>query len=153
MHAFVFALLLFAHCGCASDVPVVRCVGSCLVDPHWALHLAPRDRRCVFLYLHALNNLPHCLRISTVAGYGACVEIGLAQEGNAIFADNLQPWIRAFFSLSLTTNLLATCELFSPSGPTLPIPDSRRTMTFSPPWNSAPNDNLPAFAHASFLQC
>ncbi|OJT12260.1 hypothetical protein TRAPUB_11194 [Trametes pubescens] len=48
------------------------------------------------------------LLATAVAGYGACVEIGLAQEGNAIFADNLQPWIRAFFSLSLTTNLLAT---------------------------------------------
>ena len=26
----------------------------------------------------------------------------------AIFAENLQPWIRAFFSISLTTNILAT---------------------------------------------
>ncbi|KAI0351179.1 hypothetical protein OH77DRAFT_1411426 [Trametes cingulata] len=53
--------------------------------------------------------IPSVLLLATaVAGYGACVEIGLAKEGNAIFADNLQPWIRAFFSLSLTTNLLAT---------------------------------------------
>ncbi|KAH9900690.1 hypothetical protein C8Q73DRAFT_742550 [Cubamyces lactineus] len=53
--------------------------------------------------------VPTVLLLATaVAGYGACVEIGLAKEGNAIFAENLQPWIRAFFSLSLTTNLLAT---------------------------------------------
>ncbi|KAI0669111.1 hypothetical protein C8Q78DRAFT_1071091 [Trametes maxima] len=53
--------------------------------------------------------VPCVLLVATaIAGYGACVEIGLAKEGNAIFADNLQPWIRAFFSLSLTTNLLAT---------------------------------------------
>ncbi|KAI8992748.1 hypothetical protein BD414DRAFT_482075 [Trametes punicea] len=53
--------------------------------------------------------IPITLLIATaVAGYGACVEIGLAKEGNAIFADNLQPWIRSFFALSLTTNLLAT---------------------------------------------
>ena len=45
-----------------------------------------------------------------VAGYGACVEIGLVKGVGAIFAENLQPWIRAFFSLSLTTNLIATCE-------------------------------------------
>ncbi|KAL7278438.1 hypothetical protein ACG7TL_007435 [Trametes sanguinea] len=53
--------------------------------------------------------IPITLLVATaVAGYGACVEIGLAKQGNAIFADNLQPWIRSFFALSLTTNLLAT---------------------------------------------
>ncbi|KAL7278439.1 hypothetical protein ACG7TL_007436 [Trametes sanguinea] len=53
--------------------------------------------------------VPVTFLVSTaVAGYGACVEIGLAKQDNAIFADNLQPWIRSFFALSLTTNLLAT---------------------------------------------
>ncbi|CDO76588.1 hypothetical protein BN946_scf184868.g2 [Trametes cinnabarina] len=53
--------------------------------------------------------VPVTLLVATaVAGYGACVEIGLAKQGNAIFAENLQPWIRSFFALSLTTNLLAT---------------------------------------------
>ncbi|KAI9061933.1 hypothetical protein FKP32DRAFT_1612869 [Trametes sanguinea] len=53
--------------------------------------------------------IPVTLLVATaVAGYGACVEIGLAKQGNAIFAENLQPWIRSFFALSLTTNLLAT---------------------------------------------
>ncbi|KAI0820502.1 hypothetical protein BC628DRAFT_1422839 [Trametes gibbosa] len=53
--------------------------------------------------------VPSVMLIATaVAGYGACVEIGLATDGTAVFADALQPWIRAFFSLSLTTNLLAT---------------------------------------------
>ena len=50
----------------------------------------------------------------TVAGYGACAEIGLAKGGDAIFANQLQPWIRSFFSLSLTTNLLATCACRPP---------------------------------------
>ncbi|KAI0632632.1 hypothetical protein C8Q77DRAFT_1118742 [Trametes polyzona] len=48
------------------------------------------------------------LLATATAGFGACVELGLSKEGNAIFAENLQPWIRAFFALSLTTNLLAT---------------------------------------------
>ena len=47
----------------------------------------------------------------------------------AIFAENLQPWIRAFFSISLTTNILATCEcpvsqLLSPLFPLVPLPAS-----------------------------
>ncbi|KAI0328846.1 hypothetical protein GY45DRAFT_1372082 [Cubamyces sp. BRFM 1775] len=45
---------------------------------------------------------------TTVAGFGVCIEIGLTKPGNPIFANNLQPWIRAFFALSLTTNLFAT---------------------------------------------
>ncbi|TBU44153.1 hypothetical protein BD309DRAFT_958987 [Dichomitus squalens] len=53
--------------------------------------------------------LPVILLIATaVAGYGACAEIGMVKGVGAIFAANLQPWIRAFFSLSLTTNLLTT---------------------------------------------
>ncbi|KAM5545500.1 hypothetical protein V8D89_000837 [Ganoderma adspersum] len=53
--------------------------------------------------------LPVTLLLATaVAGYGACVEIGLVKGVGAIFAESLQPWIRAFFSLSLTTNLIAT---------------------------------------------
>ncbi|KAI9061938.1 hypothetical protein FKP32DRAFT_1575162 [Trametes sanguinea] len=53
--------------------------------------------------------LPVLLLIATaIAGYGACAEVGLTQNGNAIFASNLQPWIESFFALSLTTNLLAT---------------------------------------------
>ncbi|CDO76073.1 hypothetical protein BN946_scf184814.g6 [Trametes cinnabarina] len=53
--------------------------------------------------------LPVLLLIATaVAGYGACAEVGLTKNGDAIFASNLQPWIESFFALSLTTNLLAT---------------------------------------------
>ena len=50
------------------------------------------------------------MSFDAVAGYGACVEIGMVKGIGAIFAANLQPWIRAFFSLSLTTNLLTTRE-------------------------------------------
>ncbi|KAI0738215.1 hypothetical protein C8Q80DRAFT_1275742 [Daedaleopsis nitida] len=53
--------------------------------------------------------LPVMLLFATaIAGYGACVEIGLVKGLGAIFAQSLQPWIRAFFSISLTTNILAT---------------------------------------------
>ncbi|TFK90719.1 hypothetical protein K466DRAFT_484278 [Polyporus arcularius HHB13444] len=53
--------------------------------------------------------LPGLLLLATaVSGYGACVEIGMVKGQGAIFAENLQPWIRAFFSISLTTNILAT---------------------------------------------
>lgn len=38
----------------------------------------------------------------------------------AIFAQNLQPWIRAFFSISLTTNILATRKSYSPWFPRRP---------------------------------
>ena len=46
----------------------------------------------------------------SVAGYGACFMFTLIDDAAAIFETNLQPWITSFFSLSLTTNLLATCE-------------------------------------------
>ncbi|KAI0655757.1 hypothetical protein C8Q70DRAFT_413470 [Cubamyces menziesii] len=53
--------------------------------------------------------VPALLVLSTaVTGIGVCVEIGLTKPGNPIFASNLQPWIRTFFALSLTTNLFAT---------------------------------------------
>ncbi|KAI0655778.1 hypothetical protein C8Q70DRAFT_415098 [Cubamyces menziesii] len=53
--------------------------------------------------------VPVLLLIATaIAGYGACVEVGLTKAGDAIFAGNLKPWIESFFALSLTTNLFAT---------------------------------------------
>ncbi len=45
-----------------------------------------------------------------VAGYGACYEFTLIDGTTPIFESNLQPWITSFFVLSLTTNVLATCE-------------------------------------------
>ena len=44
----------------------------------------------------------------TVAGYGAIGEMATSPGLVTIFADNIRPWLRAFFSLSLATNLLAT---------------------------------------------
>ncbi|KAI1793605.1 hypothetical protein LXA43DRAFT_196949 [Ganoderma leucocontextum] len=45
---------------------------------------------------------------TAVAGYGACVEIGLVEGLGIVFAANIAPWGRAFFVLSLTTNVFAT---------------------------------------------
>ncbi len=45
-----------------------------------------------------------------VAGYGACVEIGLVEGYGIIFATNIAPWGKAFFIISLTTNVFATGE-------------------------------------------
>ena len=45
-----------------------------------------------------------------VAGYGICVVLTQIQGSDAIFARNLVPWITSFFSLSLTTNVIATSK-------------------------------------------
>ncbi|KAH9916603.1 uncharacterized protein BXZ73DRAFT_105796 [Epithele typhae] len=45
---------------------------------------------------------------TAVAGYGICVELTMVKGVGAIFEGNLVPWITSFFSLSLTTNVLAT---------------------------------------------
>ncbi|KAM5534169.1 hypothetical protein V8D89_012189 [Ganoderma adspersum] len=54
--------------------------------------------------------LPLVLLFGTsIAGYGVCYELAHAQ--GAVFASNLKPWITSFFSLSLTTNVIATILL------------------------------------------
>ena len=45
-----------------------------------------------------------------VSGYGACVEIGLVEGLGVIFAASIAPWGKAFFIISLTTNVFATSE-------------------------------------------
>ncbi|KAI0753722.1 hypothetical protein C8Q74DRAFT_332339 [Fomes fomentarius] len=53
--------------------------------------------------------LPILLLIATgVAGYGICYQLTQVTGTGAIFESNLVPWITSFFSLSLTTNVLAT---------------------------------------------
>ena len=48
--------------------------------------------------------------VMQVAGYGICVVLTQIQGSDAIFARNLVPWITSFFSLSLTTNVIATSK-------------------------------------------
>ena len=50
-------------------------------------------------------------RTSSVAGYGICVELTMLKGSGAIFENGLAPWITSFFSLSLTTNVIATSTL------------------------------------------
>ncbi|KAI0753728.1 hypothetical protein C8Q74DRAFT_1306594 [Fomes fomentarius] len=53
--------------------------------------------------------LPILLLIATgVAGYGICYQLTQVTGTGAIFESKLVPWITSFFSLSLTTNVLAT---------------------------------------------
>ncbi|KAI0324273.1 hypothetical protein GY45DRAFT_432292 [Cubamyces sp. BRFM 1775] len=53
--------------------------------------------------------LPILLVCATAAvGVEVCIHIADTPAGQVIFSSKLQPWIRTFFSLSLTTNLLAT---------------------------------------------
>ncbi|KAI0742409.1 hypothetical protein C8Q80DRAFT_1221032 [Daedaleopsis nitida] len=53
--------------------------------------------------------LPILLLLGTaVAGYGICYELTQVKRPGAIFQSNLVPWITSFFSLSLTTNVIAT---------------------------------------------
>ncbi|KAI0324272.1 hypothetical protein GY45DRAFT_432739 [Cubamyces sp. BRFM 1775] len=53
--------------------------------------------------------VPSILLLGTaVVGIGVCVEIARTAIGDAIFAPNLQPWIRSFFAISLATTLFAT---------------------------------------------
>ncbi|RDX48938.1 hypothetical protein OH76DRAFT_1351387 [Lentinus brumalis] len=58
---------------------------------------------------HLVLILPTLLLIGTaIAGYGICYELTQIKGVGAIFENNLVPWITSFFSLSLTTNVLAT---------------------------------------------
>ncbi|KAH9900672.1 hypothetical protein C8Q73DRAFT_636519 [Cubamyces lactineus] len=53
--------------------------------------------------------VPSILLLGTAAvGIGVCVEIARTEVGSAIFAPNLQPWIRSFFTISLATTLFVT---------------------------------------------
>ncbi|KAI0655762.1 hypothetical protein C8Q70DRAFT_413637 [Cubamyces menziesii] len=53
--------------------------------------------------------IPSVLLLGTAAvGIGLCVELAHTAVGDAIFAPNLQPWIRSFFAISLATTLFAT---------------------------------------------
>ncbi|KAI0742395.1 hypothetical protein C8Q80DRAFT_904930 [Daedaleopsis nitida] len=53
--------------------------------------------------------LPLSLLFGTaIAGYGICYELTQVKGSGAIFETNLVPWITSFFSLSLTTNVIAT---------------------------------------------
>ncbi|PIL34710.1 hypothetical protein GSI_03491 [Ganoderma sinense ZZ0214-1] len=45
---------------------------------------------------------------AAVTGYGACVEVGLMEGLSVVFASNIAPWGKAFFIISLTTNVFAT---------------------------------------------
>lgn len=45
---------------------------------------------------------------AAVAGYGACVEIGLVEGLGVVFASNIAPWGKSFFVISLTTNVFTT---------------------------------------------
>ncbi|KAM5545668.1 hypothetical protein V8D89_000706 [Ganoderma adspersum] len=45
---------------------------------------------------------------AAISGYGACVEIGLVEGLGVIFASSIAPWGKAFFIISLTTNVFAT---------------------------------------------
>ncbi|KAJ8502155.1 hypothetical protein ONZ51_g156 [Trametes cubensis] len=53
---------------------------------------------------------PPVLLVCATAAVGVevCIHIADTPVGQVIFSSKLQPWIRTFFSLSLTTNLLAT---------------------------------------------
>ena len=48
--------------------------------------------------------------VHAVSGYGACAETRLAGGAGVIFARDIASWGEAFFTLSFTTNLLATSE-------------------------------------------
>ncbi|KAI0324274.1 hypothetical protein GY45DRAFT_432128 [Cubamyces sp. BRFM 1775] len=53
--------------------------------------------------------LPILLVLTTaVVGVEVCIQIADMKPGEEIFSSGLAPWARAFFSLSLATNLLAT---------------------------------------------
>ena len=60
--------------------------------------------------MNFVNVLRKTDNIMQVSGYGICVVLTQIQGSDAIFARNLVPWITSFFSLSLTTNVIATSK-------------------------------------------
>ncbi|RPD72789.1 hypothetical protein L226DRAFT_436617, partial [Lentinus tigrinus ALCF2SS1-7] len=75
-------------------------VGDCFVT--YRLYVVWSRSRLILI-------LPTLLLVGTaIAGYGICYELTQVKGVGAIFEGNLKPWITSFFSLSLTTNVLAT---------------------------------------------
>lgn len=74
-------------------IPAILFVGSAS-KPHRSIPCAPIIHHVVLI----------------VTGYGICYELAQVKGTDAIFASSLKPWITSFFSLSLTTNVLATSK-------------------------------------------
>ena len=91
-----------------TDISTLDRVGPCVVGSP-ASHSA-RLCNCRSVRTKAPFSSLRCTTAELLAAVGVevCIHIADTPVGQVIFSSKLQPWIRTFFSLSLTTNLLAT---------------------------------------------